>query len=79
MVKTIITPDKKDILISIPENYIGKKIELIYYTLDEIQESRQPLTNKMKPSDFIGTMSKELGEEMQAYIKKSREEWERDF
>lgn len=75
MVKTTFTPDKKDILITIPENYIGKKMELIYYTLEEVLETKPVDSTKMKPSDFAGTISKELGEEMQEYVRKSRAEW----
>ena len=79
MVKTTFTPDKKDILITIPENYIGKKLELIYYSLEEVLEEKPITSTKMKPSDFIGTLTKEQGEELQEYVKKSREEWVRNF
>ncbi len=32
-----------------------------------------------KPSDFFGTLSKENGEKMQAYVTESRNEWERNI
>jgi hypothetical protein len=33
---------------------------------------------KLKPSDFFGTLTKEDGERMQAHVTKSRNEWERN-
>lgn len=37
MVRTTITPNKRQVSIQMPENYIGKKVEVVYYTLDEIE------------------------------------------
>jgi hypothetical protein len=44
-------------------------------------ESDIPHANKKpKLSEQVeGKLSKEVAEEMQAYVKKSREEWDRDF
>ena len=38
MVRTILTPQNADIHLSIPKNYIGKKVEVMYYLLDELEE-----------------------------------------
>jgi hypothetical protein len=35
MIRTIITPNKNQISINIPDNYIGKKIEVIAFSLDD--------------------------------------------
>ncbi len=35
MVRTVITPEDRDILIRVPEDYIGKQVEVIAFTLDE--------------------------------------------
>ena len=35
MIRTVVTPDKQDISIHLPENYIGKRVEVIAFTTDE--------------------------------------------
>lgn len=55
-----------------------KNLSKKYANLRELEEPHTP-TTKMKPSDYVGCISKELGDEMQDYVTKSRNEWERDF
>lgn len=33
----------------------------------------------VKPSDFAGILSREMGDALSEYVSKSREEWERDI
>lgn len=35
MVRTLITPEDRNILIRVPEDYIGKQVEVIVFTLEE--------------------------------------------
>ncbi len=35
MIRTLITPYKQNILIKVPENFIGKQVEVIAFTIDE--------------------------------------------
>jgi hypothetical protein len=35
MVRTVVTADKNTVIVSIPEAYIGKQVEVIAFTLDE--------------------------------------------
>lgn len=35
MVRTLITPQDQNILIRVPEDYIGKQVEIIAFTLEE--------------------------------------------
>lgn len=35
MVRTLITPEDRNILIRVPEEYIGKQVEVIVFTLEE--------------------------------------------
>ncbi len=45
MTKTVITPENNSILLSIPKEYVGKKIEVLMYAIDELSESAsQPKT-----------------------------------
>lgn len=79
MIRAIITPQNTDLHISIPQNYVGKKIEVLLYTMEEVEPAQPVVRSEKKPSDFFGTLSREEGEKMQTYITKSRNEWERDF
>lgn len=35
MIRTVITPQQQQISIDLPQNYIGKKVEIIAFTMDE--------------------------------------------
>ena len=40
MIRTIITPLNTDLHLSIPQDYIGKQIEVLLYTTDEVKEDK---------------------------------------
>lgn len=78
MYKTTVIPTNSQILI--PDYYIGKQIEVLVYTVDEItNESKLSETIRKKPSDFIGCISKKTAKKMLQDIDKSRSEWSRDI
>lgn len=78
MVRTIITPENQDVSIHIPENYIGKQIEVLLYAVDELNE---PALEYKKPADYRGklNLSTEEYNDMQVHLKNIREEWNRDI
>jgi len=78
MVRTIVTPDKENISIHIPEAYIGKQIEVLLYAVDEVKEIEKL---KKKPSDFRGTLNltDQQYQDFQQHVIDSRNEWERDI
>jgi len=77
MVRTTITPDKTDVHLSIPPNYVGRQIEVMYYPIDELTEEKQLTAKTM--SAFKGILSQAEGDELQEYVRKSREEWDKRF
>jgi len=77
MLKETITPKESIYPLLIPSNYIGKTIELLLYSIDELVENKEP--NGKKPSDFFGTLSLSEGEKFQKYVTNSRLEWERNI
>jgi hypothetical protein len=80
MHRTIITPDTINVYIQIPEKYIGKNIEILVYSTDELKEESNTINqNKKKPSDYVGCISKETAQDMLVHIEQSRKEWERDI
>ncbi len=76
MIRTTIIPTDTDIHLSIPENYVGKEIEVMYYPLDELTQTKIPAK---KMADFKQMLTVEEADNLQDYVKKSREEWNRDF
>ena len=38
MIKTVILPQHNNYTLIIPDNYIGKEIEILFYALDELEE-----------------------------------------
>jgi hypothetical protein len=79
MVKTIVTPDKTDIHLSVPKNYVGRKLEVLLYPVDELTDETLISLPKKKPSDYKGTLSKEEGEKFHKYLKQARNEWDRNI
>jgi hypothetical protein len=79
MIRTTITPEKQDLSIHIPENYIGRQIEVLLYAVDELSEPE--ISPKKKPSDFRGALklTDEQYADFQTHIKDIRDEWERDI
>jgi hypothetical protein len=75
MERTIITPKKAHIELDIPEKYVGKKIEITYSEVDEMDRSSKRKTM----ADFWGILSDETAKELHAHVNKSRNEWERDI
>ena len=77
MLKEIITPKENIYPLLIPADYIGKTVELLLYSTDELVENKEP--NSKKPSDFFGTLSHSEGEKFQEYVTNSRLEWDRNI
>jgi len=75
MVRTVMIPEKADIHLSIPEEYIGKEIEITYLALDELDQKRE--ANSM--SDFFGTLSEEDYTALKVQTEEARKEWNRSI
>lgn len=75
MVKTLLTPKKANISISIPQKYVGKQIELFYYALDELTEEKS-LIPKKTMADFWGTLSDATANDLQKQTQESRKTWD---
>ncbi len=81
MVQALVTPKKTKFNMSVllPADYVGKEVHVLFYIDEEIKRTTASVLPKKKPSDFFGTLSREEGKKMQAYINKSRNEWERNI
>lgn len=77
MIRTVITPQQQNISILVPENYIGEKIEVLLYALDEL-DAEEKTTTSQNAARYKGIFSKEEGEKFNEYLKQARSEWDRD-
>jgi hypothetical protein len=78
MIKTYITPQDTDLHIPIPQDYVGKKLEVILFSVEETEIKPTP-KKKINPSDFAGTLSKKNAAALLKHVEESRKEWERDI
>lgn len=74
MVRTILTPEDTHIELNIPAEYVGKRIEITYLSLDELEQKPEQTM-----ADFWGILTKETGEQLQKHVEETRNEWERDI
>ena len=75
MVRTIVIPDDTHIQLDVPADYVGKKVEVNVFLIDEINSTGP----KKTMADFLGILSAKTGDALQENISKSRNEWERDI
>jgi hypothetical protein len=55
-----------------------KEWEMLKEKHQDLQQLEKPNSiHKKKPSDFAGTLPADIAEAMQAYVEKSRNEWDR--
>ena len=52
-----------------------EKITRIHQDIPAILESNTPSIKKIKPSDYRGSISKEMADKLNNYIEQSRNEW----
>ena len=73
MLKTIAIPQENKVTLTIPNNYIGKKLEILVYSVDEIVRDKSE-TKTM--SDFWGTISDETAADLHKQTTEGRNGWE---
>ena len=75
MIKTIATPQNNSHNLAIPSKYIGKKIEILFYSLDEVMEEKV-VSPKKTMADLWGKLSEETGNELNKQVEEGRKGWE---
>jgi hypothetical protein len=77
MIKTIVTPQNNSLYLVIPNNYIGREIEVLLYAKDELdQEKTKP---KKTMADFAGVLSEQDYRSLKSHTEQARKEWNRDI
>ena len=46
MIRTVVTSDKNSVVLPLPDNYVGKQIEIIAFALDEPVKQTQRISAK---------------------------------
>ena len=77
MIKATVTPSSNNLQVTIPDNYIGKEIEVLLYSRDEL--STQHIAKIKNASRFKGILTNEEADKYLAYLKQARTEWDRDL
>lgn len=77
MIKTIATPKQNTYSLAIPNDYIGKEIEILFYTLDELKGEKQGSANKKSMADYCGVLSESDYQSIKSHTEQARKEWNR--
>ena len=76
MVRTIITPQNTDLHLTIPQKYVGKRVEVTFLDLDEIENKTVNTNNAAR---FKGLLTTQEADQYNTYLTKVRKEWDRDL
>ena len=77
MIRSLITPQTNDLHIALPDDYVGRKVEVLVFTYDEPKDTPNVTPGIM--ARFWGVVSEQTTEIMHKHIAQSRAEWERDI
>jgi hypothetical protein len=77
MIKTIVTPQNNSLYLVIPNNYIGREIEVLLYAIDEVEE--EIIKPKKTMANFTGILSEQDYQTLKSHTEQVRKEWNRDI
>lgn len=77
MIKTIVTPQNNSLYVKIPNNYIGREIEVLVYAKDELEEEK--IKAKKTMANFTGVLSENDYQSLKSHTEQARKEWNRDI
>ena len=74
MVRTVVIPEQNNLLLSIPDAYIGKTVEITFLALDELN-----LPTPKTLGDFVGLLSPNDYRQLKDHTQQARSEWDRNI
>ncbi|MBM2814883.1 MAG: hypothetical protein HW421_1645 [Ignavibacteria bacterium] len=77
MIKTVVTPMDNDLHLILPQELIGKRIEVFYYPVDDFEHTEQPKTRLMAKYRGSLKLSPEQYSDFQNFSSQIRDEWDR--
>lgn len=76
MVRKHLIPESSNLVVSIPQEYIGKNVEVIIFAEEDMHDDK-PVKRGL--SKYKGALTKEQAANFQEFSKQIREEWERNI
>lgn len=76
MIRTILKSNQNNLTITLPDNLVGKLIEVIAFEIKEEKDTTKSKPQKLKPSQLRGFLSEKSSESMHDHINQSRSEWD---
>lgn len=73
MVRTILKSERNDLTIKLPDDMVGKIIEVIAF---EVEETKIIPSAKTRPSQLRGFLSQKSSDLLHKHINESRDEWD---
>ncbi len=79
MIKRTLVASESQIHIDIPNDYVGKQIEVLLYPSDEVLSEQKLPLGKGNPALVKGILTEEEAAKFDEYLKQARSEWDRDI
>lgn len=81
MIRTHLIPETNNVTVAIPDNYVGKKVEIIVFTDEDMQQEKASPNTPGNIKRFNGALKLSDGQykDIQQYLKDIRNEWDREF
>lgn len=78
MIKARVTPHSNTVNLTIPNDYVGKDIEILIYKTDEANSANlsQGRKSDSTMAQFWGVLSDDSANDLQKTVKELREDWE---
>ncbi len=79
MLRTTVTPNNTELHLSIPKDYVGKQVEVLLYTSDEVTQGK--LSGGSASASLRGklNLTNEQQKDFHQYLNDVRDEWNRDI
>ncbi|MCL2327631.1 MAG: hypothetical protein FWC39_03840 [Bacteroidetes bacterium] len=75
MLRTALIPNQPMVELSLPNHYVGKKVEFLIYISDDLERVQTVKSNKA--AQFKGILSADEAQSFNQYITAARQEWDR--
>jgi ribosome maturation protein Sdo1 len=81
MIRTHLIPETNNVTVNIPDNYIGRKVEVIVFADEDMQNESPSQQGSGNIKKFKGALKLSDGQykDIQQYLKEIRSEWDREF
>lgn len=76
MIRTILRSDQNNLTVTLPDDMVGKLIEVIAFEIKEEVLDSKFENPKLKPSQLRGFLSQKSADLMHEHVNQSRAEWD---